>query len=374
MTILAPEKDSKRLLVVDDEEGPRQSLNMIFSDEYNVTVATSGEEAVKLAQHQPFDVVITDIRMRGISGMDVLREVKKVDRHTEVVILTAFETLDTARQAISLGASEYLKKPFDLDHIKKVVDRCYENYLSTSQHEYLLQAQLNAAKRNFLEIVSHELNTPVNGMLGFIDLLSETPLNEEQEQYIKVIRDCGIKCFEHFQDIQTYAKITMSETELSFGSFNPATMVIQIVNDMASTAKIPLKYKFSQDLPEFVSGPEHEIRLVLMKIIHNAVKFTQSGGVLVYLTSQQKTEDSTLLKYTIIDSGPGIDPDTLKSGKIFAPFTQADSSLSRSHEGLGLGLALCKTLCDRMGGKLEVESEIGKGTRFQFSVTLTVNN
>lgn len=374
MIVLASEKDTKRILVVDDEEGPRQSLKMIFSDDYNVTLAASGEEAVELAQNQPFDVVITDIRMRGISGIDVLREVKKVDRHTEVVILTAFETLDTARQAISLGASEYLKKPFNLDHIKKVVDRCYENYLSTSQQDYMLQSQLNAAKRNFLQIVSHELNTPVNGILGFIDLLSDTPLNTEQQQYVKTIRDCGIKCFEHFQDIQTYAKVTMSETELSYGYFNPATMIIQMVNELEHAAKIPLKYKLSQNLPQFVSGPEHEIRLVLIKIIHNALKFTQFGGVFVDLSSEQISDDSVFLKYRIVDSGPGIDPETLKSGKIFAPFTQADTSLSRPHEGLGLGLALCKTLCDRMGGKLEVESEVGKGTRFQFSVTVTTRN
>ncbi|MFQ3224958.1 MAG: DNA-binding NtrC family response regulator [Lentimonas sp.] len=114
---------AKRLLVVDDEEGPRESLNMIFCDEFDVTIATSGEEAIQFSRAAPFDVVITDIRMRGMSGIDVLREVKKITAHTEVIVLTAYETLDAARQAISFGASEYLKKPFDLDHIQKVVDR-----------------------------------------------------------------------------------------------------------------------------------------------------------------------------------------------------------------------------------------------------------
>ena len=370
MTVLAPEMAPKRLLVVDDEEGPRQSLNLIFSDDYDVTVAASGEEAVELAHQQHYDVVITDIRMRGLSGIDVLREIKSVDQNTEVVILTAFETLDTARQAISLGASEYLKKPFDLDHIRKVVDRCYENYLNSSQSEYQLQRQLDAAKRNFLEIVSHELNTPVNGILGFIDLLGDTHLNDEQKQYVQTIRECSIKCFEHFQDIQTYAKVTMSESELSYGSFNPSTMVIQLVNDMTRTASVPLKFKFAEGLPQYVSGPEHEIRLILSKIIHNALKFTQSGGVFVFLTSEAVDDATIRLTFKIVDSGPGIDPETLKNGKIFSAFTQGDSSLSRSHEGLGLGLALCKTLAERMGGELEVESELGKGTRFHFSVDL----
>ena len=93
---------------------------MIFGDDYDVTIATSGEEAVEFSQERSrFHVVITDIRMRGLSGIDVLREVKKIDPHTEVIVLTAYETLETARQAISLGASEYLKKPFDLDHIQR---------------------------------------------------------------------------------------------------------------------------------------------------------------------------------------------------------------------------------------------------------------
>ena len=134
---------SKRLLVVDDEEGPRQSLNMIFCDDYEVTIATSGEEAIQCSTEEPFDIVITDIRMRGLSGIDVLREVKKIDKHTEVIVLTAYETLETARQAITLGASEYLKKPFDLDHIQKVVDRCYNNFLFTTKQEAVIRKDVN---------------------------------------------------------------------------------------------------------------------------------------------------------------------------------------------------------------------------------------
>lgn len=375
MTLLAPDIAApRRLLVVDDEEGPRQSLNMIFSDEYDVTVATSGEDAIKLAKDQSFDVVITDIRMRGLSGIDVLREIKSLNKYTEVVILTAYETLDTARQAISLGASEYLKKPFDLDHIKKVVDRCYENYLNASQTEVILKKELNAAKRNFLEIVSHELNTPVNGILGFIDLLNETELDEEQKQYVETIRDCSIKCFEHFQDIQTYAKVTMSETEISCTSFNPSTLVLQVVSKMSRTSDIVIHTDLSNHLPEYVSGPEHEIRLVLSKIIQNAVKFTRHGDVHIRLNSQLKADNNCILTFEVIDSGPGIDPKSLASGKIYDAFTQADSSLTRPHEGLGLGLALCKTLVDRMDGTLKADSELGKGARFEFTVEVSVRD
>ena len=194
-----------RMLVVDDEEGPRRSLGMIFGDVYQVTIADSGEEAIRLLAEAPFDVVITDIRMRGQSGIDVLRAVKQRQKHTEVIILTAYETLETAREAISLGASEYLKKPFDLDHIQKVVERCYNNYLLNTHQKALVGEDLNAAKTNFLEIVSHEFNTPMNGIVGFVELLEETKLDDEQREYLETIRDCSIKYFEHMQDIITYA-------------------------------------------------------------------------------------------------------------------------------------------------------------------------
>ena len=244
---------AKRLLVVDDEEGPRESLNMIFCDDFDVTIATSGEEAIEFSTENPFDVVITDIRMRGMSGIDVLREVKKIDVHTEVIVLTAYETLDTARQAISFGASEYLKKPFDLDHIQKVVDRCYGNYLFTTQRETVIRQDVNAAKNNFLEIVSHELNTPMNGILGFIELLQDTRLDEEQSECVTTIRDCSLKYFEHVQDMLTYAKLSMSESELSKLSFNPATMLLKLINEENAAVEVQIQSDIPEDLPQYIS-------------------------------------------------------------------------------------------------------------------------
>lgn len=361
---------SKRLLVVDDEEGPRQSLNMIFCDDFNVTIATSGEEAVSFSKEQPFDVVITDIRMRGLSGIDVLREVKQIDPHTEVIVLTAYETLDTARQAISLGASEYLKKPFDLDHIQKVVDRCYRNYLFTTKQDAVIRNDVNAAKTNFLEIVSHELNTPMNGILGFIELLEGTRLDEEQLDFLTTVRDCSMKYFEHVQDILTYAKLSMSESEISQGSFNPATLLLQLINDQCGEGQTNVSAGIPADLPQFVSGPEQEVRIVLRKLLQNALKFSANGAVSFSVEFERLAQKNVRLHFKVTDCGPGIDPEYIKTGQIFDAFSQADSSMKRAHEGLGLGLALCKSLSDRLGGALTVESELGAGSEFTFSVTM----
>lgn len=361
---------TKRMLVVDDEEGPRQSLNMIFCDDYDVTIATSGEEAVEFSAEQPFDLVITDIRMRGMNGIDVLREVKKLDKYTEVIVLTAYETLETARQAITLGASEYLKKPFDLDHIQTVVDRCYNNFLFNTRQDAVIRKDVNAAKTNFLEIVSHELNTPMNGILGFIDLLEDTELDGEQREFLGTIRDCSKDYFGHVQDIFTYAQLSMSDEALSSASFNPATMMIKLVNDEMPKSVVDVTADIPPDIPQFVSGPENEIRIALRKLLHNAVKFTTEGEVKLSVTHEPLTNLEKKLSFEIKDTGPGIDADYLSSGRIYDAFSQEDSSLKRTHGGLGVGLSLCRTIADRVGGELHIESEQGQGTTCTFSVTV----
>lgn len=374
MTDTVNNSELRRILVVDDEEGPRQSLNMIFGDDYDVTIATSGEEAVEFSSQKPFHVVITDIRMRGLSGIDVLREVKKIDPHTEVIVLTAYETLETARQAISLGASEYLKKPFDLDHIQKVVDGCFRNFQFNTQQETVIREDVNAAKTNFLEIVSHELNTPMNGILGFLELLQDTTLDDEQEEYLDTIRECSLKYFEHVQDILTYAKVSMSESEMSRGDFNPATMVLKLISEAEVPKGIDVTTDIPDDLPELVTGAEQEIRIVVRKLLLNALKFTHEGDVNVRVRSKPVAAGTLRFEYMVTDTGEGIDPKLLNSGHIFDAFTQGDSSLRRSHEGLGLGLSLCKSIAERLNGSITVESALGRGSQFCFICDVSINS
>ncbi|WPJ95518.1 ATP-binding protein [Coraliomargarita algicola] len=367
------ENTIKRLLVVDDEEGPRQSLNMIFGDDYDVTIATSGEEAIEFSRDRSFHVVVTDIRMRGVSGIDVLREVKRIDPHTEVVVLTAYETLETARQAISLGASEYLKKPFDLDHIQTVVEECFRNYFFKSKQETVIREDVNAAKNNFLEIVSHELNTPMHGILGFLELLEGTQLDEEQSDYVATIRACGVKYFEHVQDILTYAKMSMTESDISRGAFNPATLVLKLIAESEVPESLQVISNIPDDLLELVSGAEQEIRIVVRKLLLNAFKFTTEGHVAVSVRYDPLAGDQARLTFVVADTGEGIQPELLEHGKIFDAFTQGDSSVRRSHEGLGLGLSLCKSIADRLGGTIRVESERGKGSTFTFDCIVDTN-
>ena len=120
--------DKRTLLIVDDEEGPRQSLRVVFKDDYNLLMANDGARAIELARQNKVDVVITDIRMVGMSGVELLEQLKAVDPAIEVIMLTAYETVDTLRLALRLGACDYLNKPFDIGTMRKAVANAMEQF------------------------------------------------------------------------------------------------------------------------------------------------------------------------------------------------------------------------------------------------------
>ena len=160
----------------------------------------------------------------------------------------------------------------------------------------------------------------------------------------------------------------MSESEISKLSFNPAPMLLKLINEETAMAQVQIQSDIPEDLPQYVSGPEHEILIVLRKLLKNAVKFASGGEVRVTIQFEHTSDSDIRLSFEVSDAGPGIAPEYLEGGKLFDAFSQGDSSLARPHEGLGLGLALCKSISDRLGGSLVVESEQGKGSQFTFAV------
>ena len=236
----------------------------------------------------------------------------------------------------------------------------------------MIRADVNAAKNNFLDILSHELNTPINGVLGFIELLQDTQLNEDQADFVEIIRDCSWKYYEHIQDILNYAKLPMAQSELSETSFNPATVLIKLVKEEMKKSKVHIDLEIPQDLPQYVTGAESEIRVVLRKLVQNAVKFAAQATIGVSMNFERLAGRNLRLIFNVWDTGPGISSEYFADGKIFDPFTQEDASWTRSQDGLGLGLALSHGLANRLGGSLEVQTELGRGSQFTFAVSVSV--
>ncbi|MGA1236706.1 MAG: response regulator, partial [Limisphaerales bacterium] len=180
-------QNHRTLLVVDDEMGPRQSLNMVFKDEYKVLMADGGEQALELVKDHVVHSAVLDIRMNGMSGVELLGELKKHDPNIEVIMLTAYETIDTARQALKHGACDYLTKPFDLDTIRSAVGNAMDRRALSDQreanlhrlrdvqqelHNQRVEEEIIRTKGEIYASVLHDINGPLTVISGFIDLIN----------------------------------------------------------------------------------------------------------------------------------------------------------------------------------------------------------
>lgn len=360
---------NNRLLIVDDDDGPRESLNLIFQDDYEVHAVSSGERAISLSKQDPFSIVVVDLRMKGLSGIDTLKELKRIYPFTEVIILTAFETLETARLAISNGASDYLSKPFDIDQIRRTVAKSRDRFTFLTRQDLLLREDVTRAKEDFLALLSHELLTPLNGVMGFSDLLMETNLTHEQREMLGNMQSCSLNLYHKISDILNFAQATFDNQPVPEELFNPATLLLKIGAGHRSPDGDPkIDFDIPVDIPPFVYGPEHEIKAILSRLFDNSVKFTRTGRILLSLSFNFVSSDTYRLKFRIQDTGIGIAEDDIAKRQIFDPFQQLDSSMTRNFGGLGLGLAYCKRLCERIDGELKSESVPQKGSIFVFSV------
>ncbi|MFW6357582.1 MAG: ATP-binding protein [bacterium] len=226
----------------------------------------------------------------------------------------------------------------------------------------------NKAKDEFLANMSHEIRTPMTGVFGIIESLLQRDLPEDVQEDLHMVLEAADSVLTLLGDLFDLSRIELGQLDLHPTAFEIRPMIRSIVGPFHSQARAKgLDFNLSiEDLPDQVIGDRYRMAQVLKNLISNAIKFTDQGSIHVEVRAEGEREDTVRLRFTVSDTGIGIPPEQQQD--IFHPFTQLDSSYSKKFSGMGLGLTISRSLVERMGGKIEMESEPGKGARFTFSL------
>jgi signal transduction histidine kinase len=390
------------LLVVDDEDGPRQSLRVIFKDEYDMLMAEDGPTAIELAQKHPIDVAVLDIRMAGMSGIEVLERLKYVNPSIEVIMMTAFETTDTIRQALRLRACDYINKPFDLATIRAAVSQAMQRrtleseiHSSAEKVQELLselqnqkvEEQIAKTRGDIYASIIHDINGPLTVISGFVQVLNQrlnrnSRLEMEDLEFIKdrlriIARQVGncveisrrylgflrrqseeaprVSVNQLFKDLEQLIRVHPGRSDNEFG-VQPMAEDLGVKMNGTDVIQILLNLTVNA----FQSAPlSHRVE-VGGEILREPLDLTafKDGPNDRLLNVESMDNTAPLVKLWVRDTGPGIPAEVLP--KIFQPYFTTKGP----RQGTGLGLNIVQRLIKEGKGALHVHTRPGEGTTF----------
>jgi signal transduction histidine kinase len=401
------------LLIVDDEDGPRQSLRVIFKDEYDLLMADDGPSAIELAQKNEIDVAVLDIRMAGMSGIEVLERLKYVNPNIEAIMMTAFETTDTIRQALRLRACDYINKPFDIATIRGAVGQAMQRRrlegeihssaekvqeLLTELQDQRIEEQIAKTRGDIYASIIHDINGPLTVISGFVQVLNQR-LNTAQASRMELEDLEFIKDRLRIIARQVGNCVEISRRYLGFlrrqSDENAARVSVnQLLHDLDQLVRVHpslVENEFSatplsEDIGVKINGTD--LIQVSLNLTVNAFQCApmphrvEVGGEVVHapldltkfkdgpndrlLNVENMDNTAPLVKLWVRDNGPGIPPEVLP--KIFHPYFTTKGP----RQGTGLGLNIVQRLIKEASGMLHVHTKQGEGTIFTIYLPGTV--
>lgn len=374
-----------RILVIDDETGIREGCKRALTTQaYSVETAENGEQGLQKVNSDNYDLVMIDIMMPGISGIDLISLIHQHDPETICIIITGYATVELAVRAIKQGAYDFLTKPFTTDELFLIVNQGLErrrlsletNRLKAIEAEAQRLAaekarleELDRAKVAFIRLVTHELQAPISAITTYLDLiLNEYIPPEQQREYLERSQDRAKEQIALISDLLEFGRLkevkSTNKSDL-IQVDDVVKIVISQFEPQASDKKIRILTDIPPGLAPVRMDPD-QVKSIYSNLISNAIKYTPPGGEIQILLKQ---EDSKVLSQ-VKDTGIGI-PDEAKE-HIFSEFYRAKNAKASGISGTGLGLAIVKQIIEKAGGEIWFESEIGKGSDFKFVLPTAV--
>ncbi len=366
-----------RLLLVDDRPENLTALKAILDDlDAEVFTADSGNEALAQVLKQEFAVVLLDVQMPGMDGFEVA-ELMRSNEKTRTIPIIFVTAISKEQQYVfkgyESGAVDYLFKPLEPLVVQGKVRVFIELYRERQKSRMARREAeaANIAKSQFLATMSHEVRTPLNGVIGMNEMLMHTELSYEQRKYVDLTRHAAESLLAMLNDVLDFSKIEdgkLTLEEIDFDLRGHLEKMVDIVAPQMLQRGVECISYIPPGIPTQLRGDPTRLRQVIINLLSNAVKFTDQGTVIVRVELLSEDEYSASLRITVADTGIGIPRE--RQQEIFNSFVQADSTTTRKYGGTGLGLSICKQIVVAMGGEIDVESEEGQGATFRVELTL----
>jgi signal transduction histidine kinase len=394
---LTTERATRVLLVVDDEAAVLASLVELFGDRYRVLTAQNAEEALTHLTQVPVGVAMVDQRMPKIPGCELLAQIAARFPDITRILMTAYADIGAVRQAINQGnIYYYVTKPWQLDELETLVEKAFEHHELRHERQRLIaelrqanneleakvQARtqelteknaalevMNALKNEFLGMAAHDLRSPISNIESLADLLLESEAeirSDERLELITMIRQLSQGMMKLLNDLLDIAAIESGKIALQLTPVSIPYYLMEVANYnrlLAERKKISLVTDVAETLP-VTAFDQDRIRQVLNNLLSNAIKFSPTHTV-VTLEAYRMAAG---VEFSVTDQGPGIQPED--QGKLFGAFQRVGPQPTAGESSTGLGLSICKKIVELHGGTIGVESTVGRGSRFYFTLPL----